>query len=317
MRKIQNIRPSIWVATSLVLFACSWTVYADVSVKTEVDRAFATIGDPINFRVTAIHDPEETILDMNPKNALADFEVKQVTDFSTQEKKKILEGKNFVITNYALGDYVIRPFTVQYRNKTGEIKEIETNSLYITIESVDKSKEPKSDIKGIKGVQKIKPRLWPWLLALVLLGIATGVYFFYQNSRRPCLGSGQAEELSPHDEAYQALGRLQHSDLIRKGQMKLYFFQMSEILRRYFERRFQIPALESTTYELKNELQDKANQENLQLIDEVLSFCDLVKFAKYAASPLEIIRQNNQAKQIIDQTREQESVPEVPDPGLR
>lgn len=322
MRKGPGIhRTLLSVGALLVFFSLPMPARAEVSVKAEVDQAFATIGDQINFRVTAVHDPEETILSFNLGNALSDFEIKQSTDFSTREGKKVAEGKNFVITNYVLGDYVIRPLTVQYRDKSGNVKELKTNSLYITIESVDKNKKSgkNEDIRGIKGVQKIKPKLWPWVLFFAaLVGIAAGAYFFFQNSRHRLLEKTAREEiLSPHDEAYQALNQLQYSDLIRKGQMKLYFLKMSEILRRYFERRYQMHVLESTTFELKNNLKDKTSVENLKLIDEVLSFCDLVKFAKYVPSPLEIIRQNSQAKQIIDQTREQEIQAELPGTGSK
>ncbi len=299
------------IMLGLTLLPFSVLAHAEVSVKVEVDRAFATIGDQINFRVTAVHKPGVTVLGINPGSALADFEIKQATDFSTQEGNQILEGKNFVITNYELGEYMIRPFPVQYREASGEVKEIKTNSLYVTIESVDKNKKPASDIRGVKGVQEIKLTLWPWFLLSALLGVGLGTFFLLQQSKRGWSPSAQEEILSPHDEAYQALNRLQHSDLIRKGQMKLYFLHMSEILRRYFERRYQIRALELTTYELKNEFKDKLSMEQAQLIDDVLSFGDLVKFAKYIPTPLEIIRQNNQAKLVIDQTREPEIRPEA------
>src|SRR3989338_2577366 len=98
------------IMLGLMLFPFSLPANAEVSVKVEVDRAFATIGDQINFRVTATHEPGVTVLGINPGSALADFEIKQATDFSTQEKDQILEGKNFVITNYELGEYMIRSF---------------------------------------------------------------------------------------------------------------------------------------------------------------------------------------------------------------
>ena len=306
---------TLCLLTFLILLSFPLSVKAEVSVKVEVDRAFATIGDQINFRITAVHDPGETILEINPQNALSDFEIKQSTDFSTEQGKQILEGKNFVIANYQLGDYVIRPVSVQYRDKSGDVKEIKTNSLYVTIESVEKNKKStndKSDIRGVKGVQKIKPVLWPWFLLLAILAISAGVYFFMEHSKRQLLQSTQEEILSPHDEAYRALNQLQHSDLIRKGQLKLYFLQMSDILRHYFERRYQMRALELTTYELKNEFKGKLSAELTQLIDDVLSFSDLVKFAKYIPTPLEIIRQNNQAKLVIDQTREPDIQAQIP-----
>ena len=37
------------------------------------------------------------------------------------------EGKEIVITNYTLGEYVIHPFQIQYQTKGGEVKDLPTN----------------------------------------------------------------------------------------------------------------------------------------------------------------------------------------------
>ena len=301
---------TIWIWLTLVCCIVSGGVpqakaEGDVVAKVEVDRAFATIGDHINFRITITHKPEVSILELDVGNVLKDFEIKEAKSFSSKEGGKIVEGKNYVITSYNLGEYVIRPFTIQYRTGANEVSELKTNNLYVTIESVDKNKEPDSDIRGIKGVQKIKGSLWLWLIAI---GLAVGVagLIAWTVDRKQNIANLEKEEiLSPHDEAYQALNRLRHSDLIRKGQMKLYFFQMSEILRHYFERRYAIHALEFTTHELMEEIKNHVNSEDARLILEVLSGCDLVKFAKYNPTPAEILNLNNQAKLIVDKTKQE------------
>ncbi len=309
-----------WVESYLVLFLCFLAVSVpqasadqDISAKVEVDRAFATIGDLINFRVTVTHKPEISILELEAKEVLSNFEIKETKNFSTQENGKILEGKNYVITNYTLGEYVIRPFVIQYRKGQGAVEQLKTNSLYITIQSIAKNKDPNSDIRGVKGVQKIKGPVWLWF---VLLGIALGgggFWIIYQRRKQGIQKTEREPSLNPHEEAYQALSRLQHSDLIRKGQIKLYFFQMSEILRHYFERRYEIRVLELTTYELNRDLKEKVDPEKLSLIMDVLSLCDLAKFAKYEPPPVEILHQNNQAKLVIDKTKEevQATIPEL------
>lgn len=278
---------------------------SEVSVKVEVDRAFATIGDRINFRVTVAHRPGGAVLELEAREVLGDFEIKEATDFSSQENGKILEGKNYVITSYSLGEYVIQPFAVQYRTGQGDLQQIKTNSLYITIQSVDQNKTAASDIRGVKGVHRIKGPAWFWTVPLGL-GLGAAVFWLYQVRKKRIANKGSRESLlTPHDEAYQALNRLRHSDLIRKGHMKLYFFQMSEILRRYFERRYEIRALQSTTGELMEQLPEVSMSENIQLIHVVLSLCDLVKFAKYDPPPTEIIQQNTKAKLVIDRTKEE------------
>lgn len=300
---------SFFSLIALLLLGSFFAVAAadDISVKVEVDKAFATIGDQINFRVTTQHGPNLIVLETNAESALSDFEIKKSTDFSTREGNTVIEGKNYVITTYTLGEYVIRPFTIQYRTQEGAVRDIQTNSLYLTLESVDKEKDPESDIRGVKGVYTLKSAFLRWLLLLVLTGaaIAGGIWFYRYRKKRQLLDQQQQPVLSADEEAYLALNQLKHSDLIRKGLVKQYFFQMSEIVRKYLERRFRIRALESTTYELMQELAPVVNREQAQLVQEVLDFCDLVKFAKYSPPALEIIQQSNQAKNVIDQTREE------------
>ena len=297
------------VFTLLILFspACpsfSQETKADITAKVEVDRAFATIGDRINFRITVKHAPEISVLDLRAEDVLKDFEIKEATPFSAKEGKGISEGKNYVITTYQLGEYVIQPFAIQFRARDGKTEELKTNSLYVTIESVDKKKDPESDIRGIKGVFRIRSRAWIWFIfVLCASGIAVGAVLYFRQ-RKEIQSATVEMALSPHDEAYQALNRLRHSDFIRKGQVKLYFFQMSEILRRYFERRYQIRALESTTNEVLQELKRLESLENMTLVRDILSFCDLAKFAKYEPPAAEILQTSNQARQIIDQTKQ-------------
>ncbi|MBI4368301.1 MAG: hypothetical protein HY588_02795 [Candidatus Omnitrophica bacterium] len=287
---------------------------SDVSAKVEIDHAFATIGDEINLRVTVIHPPEINILEINPQNAFNDFEVKRSTEFSHKEKGQISEGKNYVLTNYMLGEYVIHPFAIQYQAADGTVKELKTNSLYITIQSVDKNKAPESDIRGVKGVRKIQSRFWLWSLMIALmLGAGAASWIYYQRQKRAQSKADSKRIPTPHEEAYHALSQLQHSDLLKRGLVKLYFLRMSEILRRYFERRYEIRALESTSYEVLEALKRLLPPEILETITDVLSFCDLVKFAKYNPLPVEILHQNAQAKLIVDKTKE-ESVSEVVEP---
>jgi len=293
----------LWIASCQVFAA------QDISVKVEVDKAFATIGDQINFRVTIQHHPDIMVLEVNAGPALSDFEIKKSADFSTSDNNIVSEGKNYVITTYVLGEYVVRPFLIKYKTKDGSVKEIQTNSLYVTMESVDKSKDQSSekDIRGVKGVHKLKNPVLRWFLSLVFTGMiaSVGTWFYLYRRRQNLESQPQKPALSAHEEAYLALNQLKHSDLVRRGLVKQYFFQMSEILRRYLERRFRIRALESTTYELMQELPPMATRDQVELIQEVLNFCDLVKFAKYEPPTLEVIQETNRAKTVIDQTKEE------------
>ena len=63
--------------------------------------------------------------------------------------------------------------------------------------------------------------------------------------------------------------------------MKAYHIEVSEILRRYVEGRFNVPALEMTTWEIADGLERaRVGREFREGLRRFLDQCDLVKFAK-------------------------------------
>ena len=74
------------------------------------------------------------------------------------------------------------------------------------------------------------------------------------------------------------LQNLEQKRYVDDEKYKKYYTDLSEIFRGYLEHRFDVPALESATHDLKILLKDIQIQEKW-LID-FLRNCDLVKFAK-------------------------------------
>jgi hypothetical protein len=277
----------------------------EIRVKTSVDQAFITIGDRINFKVQTIHDPAVEIQGVDAKNSLDDFEIKQEADFSYEEEGKIYEGKNYVITGYQLGEFVIRPISILYQTADGVTKSIQTQSLYVTIQSVAEEKDPESDIRGVKGVVPLQQKIWIWIVAALTFVFAAGLVLWLKlkKTTHDHLKSPEMM-LSAHEEAYKALYHLKSSDLLKKGAYKTYYLEMSEILRRFFERRFEFQALESTTGEVMKALRAHGlDATERVLIQEVLEFCDAVKFAKHIPQIQEVLKHNKHAFLIIDQAK--------------
>lgn len=294
-----------WLIVTLAVLPSAVGSDPEISAKAEVDQAFITIGDRVHFRVTVVHDPKITILNMDADRALRDFEIKEVTDFSDHMGDQIHEGKNYVITSYELGEYIIGPVTISWQTQEGHREEFQTASLYLTVQSVDQDTDQQNDIRGVKGVHALKNLFWPWFLLFgIFLALGSLLAWYLVRKRTIMAQHNKVTMLNPHEEAYQALYRLKHSDYLQKGQYKLYFLEMSEILRRYFQRRYQISALESTTFEVMNDLKGKVALEQRTMIQEVLQLCDFVKFAKYTPSVQEVLKQNKQAFLIVDQTKE-------------
>jgi hypothetical protein len=290
-----------------------WAAASDsISVKSEVNRAFVTIGERLEYRVTVTHDPSIQILSDLLPPAAKPFEMKEMHEFSEKQGKEIVEGRRVTLVSYELGEFILEPVTVRYRTAKGEEKSIQTNRLYVTIQSVEPSGAEKTDIRGPKGVVGLS-REWAWLWALVAFSlVGGGAYYLWWRWKHPtAVGAGAGEAaLSPEDEALLSLSRLFDSDLLRRGKLKEYYLSLSEILRRYFERRFEILAIESTTPEILRDLKEKELPTSLRAkIRETLEAADLVKFAKWKPAPTEILHTNQLAKQIVEEARPKEASP--------
>ena len=85
--------------------------------------------------------------------------------------------------------------------------------------------------------------------------------------------------------------------------------ELSDIVRRYLENRFNLRAPEMTTEEFLNGVKDNKalSYEHKSLLREFLLHCDLVKFAKYEPPEKEADLSFKSAKELIDQTKGEEA----------
>lgn len=282
---------------------------SDISVEAKVDNAVITIGSRINYTVLIRHKPEIKVTSKITSEHLSDFEIKDIKDIEPYDEDGILvEGRNFVITAYSLGEYVIQGQTIKYLTPENEEKTISTNDIYIKVETVDATRTAESDIRGIKGVVALEKNYWPLITVIAVLVLAALIYLFIR-ARKKKIEEKITEKvlLSPHEEAYQALNRLKESDLLKQGRIKEFYIAVSEIIRRYIERRYEVPAVEMTTYEIRQSLkQQKIDDEIRRIISLFLAECDLVKFAKYRPEAMEILKTHEQGVKIVDSTKKEE-----------
>lgn len=287
---------------------------SELSVKAEIDKSVLTVGERVEYKVTVTHDPRIQVISQFAP-AAGVFDLKEAHDFSEKVGKQIVEGRRFILAAYELGEFILEPVAIRYRTADGEEKTIETSRLYLTVQSMDAGK-PKTDIRGSKGVLTLRPR-WgrSLLLLLILLGLGGSVFLWRRVNRSQDGPAIKEPPLSPEDEALLKLSRLFDSDLIREGRVKDYFLQLSQILRFYFERRFSIMAVESTTFEILESLHRKDLPNALEeKIRHVLDAADLAKFAKWAPLPVEIIQLNRMSRQIVEESRPKQDVSPAVEP---
>lgn len=302
--------PGLWNTTAA-------QASSEISVRSEINKGFVTIGERVRFTVLIRHSPEIRLLTVPEFPNPRDFELKSVKDIpSRAEAGFVITGRQFEVAAYGLGEFVIDEMPIQYADGSGKMAEVRTNRIYVTVESVDKSGKPKIDIRGIKGPVDLPVSLGGLFAlagALGLSGCAGLAWYFWL--RKKAAPVPEETLLSPYDEAYQALRRLFDSPLIREGKVKEYYFELSEIIRRYLERRFSFRATEKTTDEIAVEFKAIFLQETLKhAIRRFLEDADIVKFAKYIPEPREIVDMNKRAMEVLEKTKPVEA-PVLPQPA--
>ncbi len=149
----------------------------------------------------------------------------------------------------------------------------------------------------------------PWMLLLIafgvvfLAGIAYLVYQWYQRQRTKAVN--RIITKTPWEKAYERLENLRKSDLLARGQWEQYYLILSDIVRRYFEERFNVRAPEMTSEEFLISLKNfgELASESKALLEEFLVVCDMVKFAKHAPDAAVGEKNADLARRLIDETK--------------
>ena len=150
-----------------------------------------------------------------------------------------------------------------------------------------------TDIKGI-----YKAPIWWWgilrwvLLALAIAGVGIGGYYLITFIRKRYSNDSEeltpTEPLRPADEvALEKLDAIREEKIWQTGQVKEYHTQLTDVIREYIARRFDVSSVEQTSDETLTAMRPLLNDKR-ELYDQLrkmLQLADLVKFAKWTATP--------------------------------
>lgn len=140
------------------------------------------------------------------------------------------------------------------------------------------------DMAPIKDISR-EPILWTDYLpfAAAVLGVLAvlGLFFWWYSRYKQKAARSRSVELLPHELALKKLALLRQGASWRQGAAKEYCAALTFILREYIEKRYQVPALESTSEELLSQMKNTDFPLELKAdLANVLMQADLAKFAK-------------------------------------
>ena len=308
-RSLQPLRRLVLCALLLFAGKAQSQTESPVAIESRVSKATITIGDTVRYSIQLRREPNIQTRWPGPAANLGMFEIRRYqTPEAREEGGKIIEEAAYTISTFDTGRFVIPPLTVQYLMLPDTLwRELRTETLDIQVASMRPSEA--GDIRDIKAPWEL-PR--DWRQVIMIAAIAAGVlllaglgYYFWRKRQGKGLLPQRLEPPRPaHEIAFAELAELRNSDLLARGEIKLFYILLSEIIRRYIEGRYQVEALEMTTFELLEHFkQSELEGEAFGLLREILEQSDLVKFAKFNPPAEQHERLLDAAEALVEMTK--------------
>jgi hypothetical protein len=312
-KKLSEIFPKFCQIIILLLLPVSVLAQqpteSPVAVESRVDKSNITIGDTVRYAVKLARDKNVQVRWPALGANLGAFEIRDYhKPDPRQTKGRVVEEIAYTISTFDTGRFVIPPLAIEYQAPPDSAwHQLQTEKLEIYVASTLPSEA--GDIRDIKSPWEL-PRDWKLIIRIALIAsgvlLLAGVGFYYWRKRqgKGILPERQEPPRPAHEVALEALRQLRDSDLLATGQTKAFYIELSEIVRRYIEGRYFVPALELTTGELMDGLQEVALEADARnMLGDLLETSDLVKFAKYLPAKDEHERALQLAENFVESTK--------------
>ncbi len=276
-----------------------------------VDSTEYLVGDWIRVSVEITHSAGATFQSLlgdtiGGYSVLERLPLEPVNDTTTRT--------GFVVARYDSGTSELPPlpFLASVPGDTAA-RTVATNPLLVTVHTLSvRAEDPARDLKPPMGIPYTLLEIL--LFAGVLMLLALAGYLLYRLLKRRGVRSLPESRVAAarpaHVLALEQLALLREKKLWQQGLIKEYYSELTEILRRYFEGRYGVMALEETTEEILAGLREQRLRPAISSqVEEVLRRADLVKFAKHKPVMTEHEQTMKQACSIVEQTRAPAAVP--------
>jgi hypothetical protein len=216
---------------------------------------------------------------------------KTIIDTATLKDGRLQYNQYLTLTSFEDSLFYIAPLTFVSGDQT-----IQSEALTLNVVQpfeVDSADMAITDIKGVYDAP-----IWWWgifrwvLLALGVVGISIGGYYLITylqarvNKKEEELVP--VEQLRPADEvALEKLDAIREEKIWQSGRVKEYHTQLTDVVREYIARRFEVSSAEQTSDETLRAIRPLLNdkKELFEQLRKMLTLADLVKFAKWNAAP--------------------------------
>lgn len=261
--------------------------YVEIRAKLDTDQVL--IGDQFNLNLFVSQPSGTEVRFPDIRDSLAGkIEVLQQGKIDTLILNDRLELKRkILLTCFDSGVYEIPPLPFSIKSPDWN-DSIFSNPVILSVNTVPLD----SVIRDIKKPIKVPvsfAEIYPFILVAIGIGAVTYfiIYLLRKRKRKEPIFIAAKPQEPAHLIALRELDALKESKLWQRNEYKMYYTRLTEIIRNYIERRFNIPAMEQTTYDILQAWK-KTGYDDRNLYDilkQLLNLADLVKFAKEKPLP--------------------------------
>lgn len=279
----------------------------------EEDETPFTIGDQVKLRLEVVHPTNSQVVLPQLETQWGAFEVLAQTAPETRDNEDgtATTGKDIIVTLFQPGSFQTPSLVVTHRKSDGSIEELAAPVIPVSVSSVLTEELSLRDLKP--QAELPLPPLWPWvvgglLLTMVLTGLMVGIGLILYHRRQkgllvPQMVAPVIDTRPPHVIAHAELDRIEALNLPAQNQVKEHYSLVDACLRRYIEGRYQIPAMEQTSGEIRFAFKQAGIPTRAVNSFMAIFFeSDLVKFARYVPPVEEVSHLIGKARAIVDTT---------------
>lgn len=212
---------------------------------------------------------------------VADMELEEV---SVKDELKTLRAK-MLLTSFDSGSYTLPSPIVMYRLSDGSVDTLSlgTSELYVNNLGIDTTSFVPFEIKPQAKYPFSFKVLVPWIIGALILGALVAALLWYLKYRKDKAAGKYADP--PHIVALKKLEKLRKDKAWQGGKEKAYYSGITDTLKEYISKRYGFGAIEMTSAEIAEALEDKRIESKLfNELKQMFSLADLVKFAKHVPS---------------------------------
>lgn len=287
------------------------------TVKAKFSPDTIMIGDQPVLTVTVTKDVSQKVFFPEfEKELMEGVEVLRQGEIDTVKvdgSRQMELTRRYLVTIFDAGDYTLNGFPVVHVD--GERTDTllsEPLSITVNTYAIDTTTQKIYDIKtpidAPLQLAEIRDYIVIGLLALALIAII--IYIIIRLKYKDTMFA--RPKLPPHVIAVSELQKIKEMELWQHGKHKEYYTLLTDTLRDYLEGRFGKNAMEMTTDEIMSSIkEDVIGERDKEMLYELLSLADLVKFAKYIPDKEDNEIAFQRAYEFVEHTKSAEEAPET------